>query len=104
MLPVYVDPTRSKRLTVAILGFQFGLYHIVIPLSFLLSNEPCVIVMLIVTFLRMINIQIPLKIPITMSFISLIPHQHISPTHQVFLVTVLSTSASLGVTSRIRRT
>ena len=30
------DPTRSKQLsTVAILGFQFGLYHVVVPLSFL---------------------------------------------------------------------
>ena len=32
------DPTRSKQLsTVAILGFQFGLYHVVVPLSFLRS-------------------------------------------------------------------
>ena len=32
------DPTKSKQLsTVAILGFQFGLYHAVAPLSFLRS-------------------------------------------------------------------
>ena len=35
--PCWQDSTRSKQLsTVAILGFQFGLYHVV-PLSFLLS-------------------------------------------------------------------
>ena len=32
------DPTRSKQLsTVAILDFQFGLYHVIAPLSFLLG-------------------------------------------------------------------
>ena len=31
--------------TVAILGFQFGLNHVVVPLSFLRSNQPCFIVM-----------------------------------------------------------
>ena len=32
------DPTKSKQLsTVAILGFQFELYHVVVPLSFLRS-------------------------------------------------------------------
>ena len=36
--PCWRDPTRSKQLsTVAILGFQFGLYHVVAPLSFLRS-------------------------------------------------------------------
>ena len=36
--PCWRDPTRSKQLsTVAILGFQFGLYHVVVPLSFLRS-------------------------------------------------------------------
>ena len=34
--PWWRDPTRSKQLfTVAIVGFQFGLYHVVVPLSFL---------------------------------------------------------------------
>ena len=33
--PCWRDPTRSKQLsTVAIVGFQFGLYHVVAPLSF----------------------------------------------------------------------
>ena len=37
-IPCWGDPTRSKQLsTVAILGFQFGLYHVVAPLSFLRS-------------------------------------------------------------------
>ena len=37
--PCWRDPTRSKQLsTVAILGFQFGLYHVVAPLSFLHST------------------------------------------------------------------
>ena len=32
---LFRDPTRSKQLsTVAIVGFQFGLYHVVAPLSF----------------------------------------------------------------------
>ena len=32
--PCWWDPTRSKQLsTVAILGFQFGLYHVVVPLA-----------------------------------------------------------------------
>ena len=32
------DPTRLKQLsTVAIVGFQFGLYHVIAPLSFLRS-------------------------------------------------------------------
>ena len=36
--PCWRDPTRSKQLsTVAILGFQFGLYRVVAPLSFLRS-------------------------------------------------------------------
>ena len=36
--PCYRDPKRSKQLpTVAIHGFQFGLYHVVVPLSFLRS-------------------------------------------------------------------
>ena len=36
--PCWQDPTRSKQLsTVAILGFQFGLYHVVAPLRFLRS-------------------------------------------------------------------
>ena len=36
--PCWRDPTRSKQLsTVAILGFQFGLYYVVVPLSFLRS-------------------------------------------------------------------
>ena len=36
--PCWRDPTRSKQLsTVAILRFQFGLYHVVAPLSFLRS-------------------------------------------------------------------
>ena len=34
-----LDPTRSKQLsTVAILGFQFRLYRVVAPLSFLRST------------------------------------------------------------------
>ena len=41
------NPTRSKQLsTVAILGFQSGRYHVVVPLSFLCSNQPCIIVFL----------------------------------------------------------
>ena len=36
---------------VAILGFEFGLYPIVVPLSFPRSNQPCFIVMLIETLL-----------------------------------------------------
>ena len=36
--PCWRDPKRSKQLsTAAILGFQFGLYHVVAPLSFLCS-------------------------------------------------------------------
>ena len=36
--PCWRDPTRSKQLsTVAILGFQFELYHVVVPLIFLRS-------------------------------------------------------------------
>ena len=38
------DPTRSKQLsTVAILGFQFGLYYDVDPLSFLRSISPALL-------------------------------------------------------------
>jgi len=44
--PCRRDPTRSKQLSmVEILGFQFGLYHVVVPLSFLRSNQPCLIFM-----------------------------------------------------------
>ena len=36
--PCWRDPARSKQLsTVAILGFQLGLYHVAAPLSFLRS-------------------------------------------------------------------
>ena len=36
--PCWRNPTRSKQLfTVAIVGFQFGLYHVAVPLSFLRS-------------------------------------------------------------------
>jgi len=44
--PYRRDPIRSTQLsTVAILCFQFGLYHIVvIALSFLRGNQPCFIV------------------------------------------------------------
>ena len=36
---------RSKQLsTVVIPGFQFGFYRVVIPLSFLFSDQPCFIV------------------------------------------------------------
>ena len=36
--PCWRDPTSSKQLsTVAILNFQFGLYHVFVPLSFLRS-------------------------------------------------------------------
>ena len=38
--PCWRDPTGSKPSTVAILGFQFGLYHVVVPLNFLRSNWP----------------------------------------------------------------
>ena len=39
--PYWRDPTRSKQLsTVAVLGFQFGLSHVVAPLSFLRSISP----------------------------------------------------------------
>ena len=35
---------RSKQLsTVVIPGFQFGLYHVVVPLRFLFSNQLCFI-------------------------------------------------------------
>jgi len=37
--------------TVAILGFQFGLYHVDVPLSFPRCNQPCFIVMFIKTLL-----------------------------------------------------
>jgi len=37
--------------TVAILGFEFGLYPIVVPLSFPRSNQLCFIVMLVETLL-----------------------------------------------------
>ena len=38
VIRVTIYPTRSKQLsTVAILGFQFRLYHVVAPLSFLRS-------------------------------------------------------------------
>ena len=41
--PCWRDPTRSKQLSpVPILGFQFGLYHVV---SFLRNYQPCFIVM-----------------------------------------------------------
>ena len=44
--PCWRDLTRSKDLsTVAILGYQFGLYHVVVLLNFLCSNQPCFIVM-----------------------------------------------------------
>ena len=37
-MPCWRDPIRSKQLSrVAIVGFQFGLYHVVVPLSFLRS-------------------------------------------------------------------
>ena len=43
--PCWRDPTRSKQLSrVAIFGFQFGLYHVVVPLSFLRSNQPWITV------------------------------------------------------------
>ena len=36
-------PTRSKQLsTVAILDFQFGLYHVVAPLTFFTWYQPCI--------------------------------------------------------------
>ena len=45
------DPTRSKELsTVAILGFQFGLYHVVVALSLLHSNQPCFIIIDFIAF------------------------------------------------------
>ena len=46
--PCWRDPNTSKQLstTVAILGFQFWLYHVVVTLSFLRSNQLCFIVML----------------------------------------------------------
>ena len=38
MLYLLLTPTRSKQLsTVAILGFQFGLYLVVVPMNFLRS-------------------------------------------------------------------
>ena len=40
----YTVLTRPNKVEVAILGFQFGLYHVVAPLSFLHSNQPCIIV------------------------------------------------------------
>ena len=44
--PCWRDLTRSKDLsTVAILGYQFGLYHVVVLLNFLCCNQPCFIVM-----------------------------------------------------------
>ena len=48
--PCWRDPTTwSKQLsTIAILGFQFGLYHVVVVLlSFLRSNRPCFVVILL---------------------------------------------------------
>jgi len=40
--PCWRDPTRSKQLsTVAILGFQVRLYHVVVALGCLFSNQPC---------------------------------------------------------------
>ena len=40
-------PNSCLRLdTCAILGFQFGLYHVVVALSFLHSNQPCFIAVL----------------------------------------------------------
>ena len=38
------DPARLKQLSVAILSLQFGLYHVVVPLSFPRSNQPWIIV------------------------------------------------------------
>ena len=45
--PCWRDPNTSKQLstTVAILGFQFWLYHVVVTLSFLRSNQLCFIAM-----------------------------------------------------------
>ena len=38
--PCWRDPARSKQLsTVAILGFQFGLYHVVVPLSYYITRD-----------------------------------------------------------------
>ena len=48
--PCRRDPTRSKQLpTVAILGFRFGLYQVLVALSRLGSNQPCFIVISQVT-------------------------------------------------------
>jgi len=38
------QPGRKSCTTVAILGLQFGLYHVVVPLTFLRGNQPCFIV------------------------------------------------------------
>ena len=52
--PCWWDPTRSKQLsTVAILGFQFGLHHVVVPLSFLRSNQPYITV----AFLKLLRLR-----------------------------------------------
>ena len=43
--PYWCDPTRLKQLSMfAILGFQFALYNVFVPLNFLRSYQPCFIV------------------------------------------------------------
>ena len=80
------------------LAFSLDSYHVVV----VRSNQPYFIVKLIVKMLTVINIQIPIKIPITMNFIFSIPCQNISFTHQGS--SIFDFCFPLGVTSRIRGT
>ena len=41
-------PLRSHKVTIETLGFQSELYHVVVSLSFLHSNQPCLIVMFLI--------------------------------------------------------
>ena len=63
------DRTRSKQLsTVSILvnDFQFGLYHVVVPLNFISSNRPCFTVMLLWSKFSWIFSQMPFTVSIVM--------------------------------------
>ena len=68
--PCWRDPARWKQLCpVVILGFQFGLYHVV-PLSFLRSNinQLCIIVTFLVFIFSCSDLSQILRKPATFSF------------------------------------
>ena len=65
--PCWRDPTRSKQPSMlAILGYYFGLYHVIVPLSFLRSNQTCFIAMFL--FIGWSDLLQILRTPAAFSF------------------------------------